>query len=147
MSLFPPLYSVWTGSHPSWSTLLHFLFFLVHSCAHVGVYQFSTVIYSRPARAQKKQTNHYAKDAKKLRLSAHSAQNSNTQHKKKPLSRHPCFGKHQHNGRFCHRHCHRPRPPPRPVRCVEPAHRIIGDVVFAWFDLIWSGGGGDLSEK
>ena len=69
-----------TGSHPSWSTLLHFLFFLVHSYVLVGLYQFSTVIYSWPARAQK------IKKIITLRLQKNSncpnsAQKSDTQHK------------------------------------------------------------------
>jgi hypothetical protein len=42
-----------TGSHPSWSSLLHLGFFLVHSYERVGLYQFSTVNHCRLARAQK----------------------------------------------------------------------------------------------
>ena len=59
-----------TGTHPSWSTLLHFLFFLVHSYARVGVglYQFCTVTYSWPARAQKIQKKHYAKVTEKIAI-------------------------------------------------------------------------------
>jgi hypothetical protein len=41
------------GSHPSWSSLLHLGFFLVHSYKHVGFDQFSTVNHCRLARAQK----------------------------------------------------------------------------------------------
>jgi hypothetical protein len=42
-----------TGSHPSWSSLLHLGFFLVHSYERVGLYQFSTVNHCRLAHAQK----------------------------------------------------------------------------------------------
>ena len=70
-----------TGSHPSWNTLLRFLFFLVHSYALVGLYQFSAVIYSWPARAQQKLMNHYAKVTKNCDC-PNSAQKSDTQHKK-----------------------------------------------------------------
>jgi hypothetical protein len=43
-----------TGSHPSWSSLLHLGFFLVHSYERVGLYQFSTKVnHCRLARAQK----------------------------------------------------------------------------------------------
>ena len=49
---------VGTGSHPSWSSLLHLGFFLVHSYERVGLYQFSTVNHCRLVRAQK---YHYAK--------------------------------------------------------------------------------------
>ncbi len=41
-----------TGCHPSWRTLLHLGFFLVHSYARVGLYRFSTVINCRLAHAQ-----------------------------------------------------------------------------------------------
>jgi hypothetical protein len=54
-----------TGCHPSWSSLIHLGFFLVHSYACVGLYQFSTVIYCRLARAQKYR---YAKVTTKIAI-------------------------------------------------------------------------------
>jgi hypothetical protein len=42
-----------TGCDPSWSCLLHLGFFLVHSYARAGLYQFSTIINCRLWHAQK----------------------------------------------------------------------------------------------
>ncbi len=54
-----------TGSHPSWSSLLHLGFFQVHSYERVGLYQFSTVNHCRLARTQK---YHYAKVTTKIAI-------------------------------------------------------------------------------
>ena len=54
-----------TGSHPSWSSLLHLGFFLVHSYERVGLYQVSTVNHCRLARTQK---YHYAKVTTKIAI-------------------------------------------------------------------------------
>jgi hypothetical protein len=54
-----------TGCDPSWSSLLHLGFFLVYSYAHVGLYQFSTVIHCRLVRAPKYP---YAKVTKKIAI-------------------------------------------------------------------------------
>jgi len=77
-----------TGSHPSWSTLICFLFFLVHSYALVGLYQISAAIYSWPARAQKKKI--ITLRLQKIAIVPTLPKNP-TPNTKKPLPRHPFF--------------------------------------------------------
>jgi hypothetical protein len=43
-----------TGSHPSWSSLLHLGFFLVHSYVGIGLCLYSTVTYCQPVQKNKK---------------------------------------------------------------------------------------------
>jgi hypothetical protein len=74
--------------------LCHISFFvLVHSYAHVGLYLFSTVIHSRPARAKKKQKNRYTKATNKIAICPTLPKNSHTSPQKN-LPHHPFFGKH-----------------------------------------------------